>query len=126
MVKPSLLLEIQTGRTNSEYPRTFLRRYLCNRSPEMRTKNFKNFISVLAIVNYQNWMDASPPVNFVSIIILKIRKRIDFIVILTPPVTFVSFITKILYLCNEKQSENKKFQNCISILYCACHSIRNK
>ena len=27
----------------------------------MKTKNFKNYISILAIVNYQNWLDASPP-----------------------------------------------------------------
>ena len=69
LVKPSFLLEIQTGKTNSGFPRNFLRRYLCNRSPEMRTKNLKNFILSLAIVNYQSWMDASvvsPPANFVS------------------------------------------------------------
>ena len=30
------------------------------RSPKMRAKDFKNFISILAVVNHQNWLDASP------------------------------------------------------------------
>ena len=29
--------------------------YLCNHSPKRSTKNFKDYISVLAILNYQNW-----------------------------------------------------------------------
>ena len=32
--------------------------YLCNRSPIMRRKYFKNYISILIIVNYRNWLDA--------------------------------------------------------------------
>ena len=27
----------------------------------MKTKNFKNYISILATVNYQNWLDVLPP-----------------------------------------------------------------
>ena len=52
-----LFLEIQAGRTNSWFPKTFLGdisvfvEYLYNRSPEMGAKIFKNYISILAIVN---------------------------------------------------------------------------
>ena len=35
--------------------------YLWNRTPKMRTQNFKNYISILAIANCRNWLDASPP-----------------------------------------------------------------
>ena len=40
---------------------TFVIEYLCNRIPKMRTKNLKNSISILAVVNNQNRLDASPP-----------------------------------------------------------------
>ena len=30
----------------------------------MKTKNFKKFILILAIANYRNWLDASPPLMF--------------------------------------------------------------
>ena len=30
----------------------------------MRTKNFKNYISILVFVNYRNRLDASPPLMF--------------------------------------------------------------
>ena len=30
----------------------------------MRIKNFKNCISILTILNYRSWLDASPPLNF--------------------------------------------------------------
>ena len=30
----------------------------------MRTKKFKNYISILVFVNYQNQLDASPPLMF--------------------------------------------------------------
>ena len=67
MVNIPLFLEIQTGRTNSGFPYNFLGGYLfvfaelCNRSPKMRTKNYKSYISILVIVNFRNWMDVSPP-----------------------------------------------------------------
>ena len=35
--------------------------YLCNRSPKIKTKNIKNYSSILAIVNHRNWLDDSPP-----------------------------------------------------------------
>ena len=34
--------------------------YLCNRSPKIKTKNIKNYSSILAIVNHWNWLDDSP------------------------------------------------------------------
>ena len=37
--------------------------YLHIRCPKIRTKNFKNCILILAIVNYRNWLHASPPKN---------------------------------------------------------------
>ena len=37
----------------------YLLNILSNRSPKM-TKNFKNYILILAIVNYRNWLYASP------------------------------------------------------------------
>ena len=35
--------------------------YLCKRSPKIKTKNIKNYSSILAIVNHRNWLDDSPP-----------------------------------------------------------------
>ena len=37
--------------------------YLCNRSPKIKTKNIKNYSSILAMVNHWNWLDDSPPLN---------------------------------------------------------------
>ena len=35
--------------------------YLCKRSPKIKTKNIKNYSSILAIANHRNWLDDSPP-----------------------------------------------------------------
>ena len=35
--------------------------YLCKRSPKIKTKNIKNYSTILAIVNHWNWVDDSPP-----------------------------------------------------------------
>ena len=37
--------------------------YLCKRSPKIKTKNTKNYSSILAIVNHWNWLDNSPPLT---------------------------------------------------------------
>ena len=37
--------------------------HLCNRSPKLKTKNIKNYSSILAIVNHWNWLDDSPPLS---------------------------------------------------------------
>ena len=37
--------------------------YLCNRNPKIKTKNIKNYSSILAIVNHRNWLDDSPPLT---------------------------------------------------------------
>ena len=37
--------------------------YLCKRSPKIKTKNIKNYSSILAIVNHRNWLDDSPPLT---------------------------------------------------------------
>ena len=44
--------------------------YLCNRSPKIKTKNIKNYSSILAIINHHNWLDNSLPLNtfFLSIV----------------------------------------------------------
>ena len=49
---------------NSEFPETFFGgylfvfvEYLCNRIPKIKTKIFKNYSSILAIVNQWNWLD---------------------------------------------------------------------
>ena len=34
-----------------------------NRSPKIRTKNFKHYLSILLIVNYRNRLDVLPPLN---------------------------------------------------------------
>ena len=39
--------------------------YLCNRYTKMRTKNFKNYIFILAVVKYRNCLDASPLLTLV-------------------------------------------------------------
>ena len=36
---------------------------LCHRSSKMGTKYFKNYVSLFAIVNYQNWQDPSAPLT---------------------------------------------------------------
>ena len=36
---------------------------LCNRSPKIKTKNIKNYSSILAIANHRNWLDDSPPLT---------------------------------------------------------------
>ena len=42
----------------------------------MKTKNFKNFISILPIVNYWKWLDASPSLSLkISRIFLLIRRK---------------------------------------------------
>ena len=60
---------------NSLFPKTFFGghlfvfvEYLCNRSPKIKTKNIKNYSSILTIVNYRKWLDDSPPLrlNFLS------------------------------------------------------------
>ena len=55
---------------NSEFSKTFFGgclfvfvEYLCNRSPKIKTKNIKNYSSILAIVNRRNWLDDSPPLK---------------------------------------------------------------
>ena len=67
LVKLPFFFLIQARRTNSGFSKTILGGYLfvfvnyrCNRSPEMRTKQLKNYISILTSVNYRNWLDASP------------------------------------------------------------------
>ena len=41
--------------------------YLCKRSPKIKTKNIKNYSSILAIVNHRNWLDDSPPLTGLSV-----------------------------------------------------------
>ena len=36
---------------------------LCNRSSKIKTKNIKNYSSILAIVNHLNWLDDWPPLR---------------------------------------------------------------
>ena len=63
LVKPSLFLEISAGRTNLGFPKSILGVFfvfvenLCNHKSKIRTKNFKNYISVSTTVNYRNWLD---------------------------------------------------------------------
>ena len=37
--------------------------YVCKRSPKIKTKNIKNYSSILAIVSHRNWLDDSPPLT---------------------------------------------------------------
>ena len=62
----SFSLKLHAEKTDSGFPETFLGeylfvyvKYLCNRSSKMKTKTFKNCILILAVVNYQNWLEAS-------------------------------------------------------------------
>ena len=55
---------------NSEFPKTFYGgylfvfvEYLCNGSHKIKTKNIKNYSSILAIVNHRNWLDDSQPLS---------------------------------------------------------------
>ena len=64
----SFSVEVQVKKTDSEFSKTFCGRYLfvvfeylCNYSPKIRTKHFKNNISILAIANNRNRLDASSP-----------------------------------------------------------------
>ena len=56
---------------NSEFPKTFFGgylfvfvEYLCSRSPKIKTKNIKNYSTILAIVNHRNWLEDSPPLSY--------------------------------------------------------------
>ena len=79
----SFFLKVQPERTDSEFPKTFsgvylfvVVKYLCNRSPKMRTKKIQNYNLILAIISYQNWLDAFPPItnkSLKSIINLKYK-----------------------------------------------------
>ena len=74
-VNPRLFLEIATERTNSGFSKILsggylfvFVEYLYKRSPKMGpkiSKNIKNYISVLAIVNCRNWLAASPSLKSV-------------------------------------------------------------
>ena len=48
--------KVHAERTDSGFPRIFLQPQLQNEK-----KNWKNYLSILAIVNYQTWLDASLP-----------------------------------------------------------------
>ena len=64
LVNPPLFLEIQVRRTNLGFFRGIS---LCiywislQPQPKMKTKNFKQYISILVVVNYRDWLDASSP-----------------------------------------------------------------
>ena len=62
---------------NSEFPKFFLGGYLfvfveyfCNRSHKIKTKNIKNYSSILAIVNHRNLLDDLPPLTLTLILAL--------------------------------------------------------
>ena len=68
--KPFGLLWFWREEQNSEFPKTFYGRYLfafveylCNRSLKIKTKNIKNYSSILAILNQRNWLDNSSPLK---------------------------------------------------------------
>ena len=68
MLLVSLFLKIQIEKTESGFPKTFYRGcllvfigYFCNHNPKERIKNFKNYVLIFAVVNYQNMLDISPP-----------------------------------------------------------------
>ena len=42
--------------------------YLCNRRPKIKTKNIKNYSSILAIVNHRNRLDDSPPLKTAEVV----------------------------------------------------------
>ena len=72
-----LFLEIQAGRTNSRFPKTALGNislYLLNifatAGPKSEQKIFKNYISIIAMVNDRNWLKASPPLRLKSNLLL--------------------------------------------------------
>ena len=52
--------------------------YLCKRSPKIKTKNIKNYSSILAIVNHRNWLDDSPPLNAKYLLHSKLKVLINF------------------------------------------------
>ena len=41
-------------------------KYLCNRSPKIKTTNIKNCSSILAIVSHRDWLDDSPHLKAVN------------------------------------------------------------
>ena len=61
-------MKVLAERIDSGFRQTFLGgcfvafvEYFCNQSHKMRAKSLKNYISVLVIVYYRNWLDASIP-----------------------------------------------------------------
>ena len=68
---------------NSEFPKTFFGgylfvfvEYLSKRIPKIKTKNIKNYSSILAIVNHRNWPDDSPPIKFKNCSSVSIRTAV--------------------------------------------------
>ena len=77
----TFFLKIHAERTNSRFPKSFpgghvfvVVEYLCNRSSKIRIKIFKNFISILTIVNYRNWLDASAALKRLNIALLILQR----------------------------------------------------
>ena len=73
---------------NSEFPKFFFGgylfvfvEYLCNRSPKIKTKNVKNYNSILVTVNHRNWLDDSPPLtkNFFCVILFRFKKKYSYL-----------------------------------------------
>ena len=65
------LLRFWWEEQNSESPKTFFGgyllvfvEYLCNRNPKIKTKNIKNYSSILTIVNHWNWLHNLLPLNY--------------------------------------------------------------
>ena len=56
--------------------------YLCSRSPKIKSKNIKNYSSILAIGNHRNWLDDSPPplrVIFIQIFLQQTNLKNQFV-----------------------------------------------
>ena len=51
--------------------------YLCNWSPKIKTKNIKNYSSILAIVNHWNWLDDLLPLTILQFRLITFQNEFE-------------------------------------------------
>ena len=67
--------------------------YLCNRNPNIKTKNIKNYSSILAIVNHRNWLNDSPPLSDFSHVLARVALAEWFRAPVQNPTTWIQLST---------------------------------
>ena len=87
LFSPYFSLKVQTVGTVSTFQKLFqgniffyLLNIIVTAAPTREQKKFKNYISILAIVNYHNWLNALPPSNEVQVRVNKLGSNFSQII----------------------------------------------